>query len=197
MLSTPYNLAVPLPQYQVTPSECASGVFSYELVSLDAIPYPTFFTQFPTTAVSVLTQDVSKVMAYNFKLKATESISGFFNDADAFVCNVILPNYATSLAWVAATKMADFTYLLSSPELQFLPTFTYQPSNADVKFTYSLGASTPAFITLVPQGTGSPKISIVTSNVASVGIYTVTYTVTEVFSGLSISQTFVATVSCV
>ena len=36
-----------------------------------------------------------------------------------------------------------------------------------------------------------------TSDVAHTGIYTVTYTVTEVFSQKSVSDTFVVTVSCV
>jgi hypothetical protein len=165
---------------------------------LDAIAYPTFFTQFPATAINVLTQDTSKVRAYNFKLKASESISGVFNDSNAFVCNVILPNYATSISWVTSTNIADFTYLLGSSEIQKVaPSYTYLLANADVKFTSALGASTPSFITLVTQATGNPKISVVTSNVANVGIYPITYTVTDVFSGLSISQTFKVTVSCV
>ena len=97
-----------------------------------------------------------------------------------------------------STLLADLTYLLSSPENVFdSPQYSYLPSNADTKFTFSLDALAPTFITLVPQGAGNPKIKVQTSNVAHVGIYSITYTVIEVISSKSISDTFIVTVSCV
>jgi len=71
------------------------------------------------------------------------------------------------------------------------------PVNADIKYSYALGAGTPAFITLVPQGAGRPKISIYTTDSANTGIYSINFVLTEVFSTLVITDTFVVTVSCV
>lgn len=133
------------------PVQCASGAFTYEVASTDAIPYPAFISRFPTSTVQVATQDESKVGAYNFKLKVTEPISGLVNDQNAFVCSVTTPNRVNSLALITATEIADFTYLLGSPEFVLdSPSYTFLPINADTNFTFSLDASAPAFITLVP-----------------------------------------------
>ena len=52
---------------------------------MDAIPYPVFISQYPTSTIEVQTQDESKVGVYNFKLKVTESISGLENNQNAFL----------------------------------------------------------------------------------------------------------------
>jgi hypothetical protein len=84
---------------------------------------------------------------------------------------------------ITATGIADFTYLLGSPELVFDSlSYTFLPANADTNFAFSLNASAPFFITIVPQGAANPKIKVLTSDVTYVGIYTITYTVSEVFS---------------
>ena len=67
------------------------------------------------------------------------------------------------------------------------------PTDADVNYSYSL-VSAPAFVVLVPQDPLSPKVSIVTNNSADTGIYTIGYKITEVFSTLTITDTFVLTV---
>jgi hypothetical protein len=134
-------LNLPLPQYQVNPIECASGPFSYEVVSTDAITYPAFISQYPTSTVQVVTQDESTIGDYSFQLKVTEPISGLDNDQNAFVCTITSPNRLTSLSLVNATKIADFTYLLGSPELVFDSTsYTFLPIDADTKFTFSFDA---------------------------------------------------------
>ena len=135
----------------MNPVQCASEAFTYEVTSTDAIPYPVFISKFPTSTVQVATQDESKVGAYNFKLKVTEPISGLVNDQNAFVCSITTPNRVNSLALIEAAQVADFTYLLGSPEFVLdSPSYTFLPINADTNFTFSLNASTPAFITLVP-----------------------------------------------
>ena len=135
----------------MNPAQCASGAFTYEVASSDAIPYPVFISKFPTLTVQVATQDESKVGAYNFKLKVTEPISGLVNDQNAFVCLITTTNRVNSLAFIIATQVADFTYLLGSPEFVLdSPSYTFLPINADTNFTFSLDASAPAFITLAP-----------------------------------------------
>ena len=76
------------------------------------------------------------------------------------------------------------------------PIFAVTPTDADVSYSYSL-VNAPLFVTLVPQGAGSSKISIVTTSSAHTGIYTIGYKITEGFSSISITDTFVLTVQCV
>jgi hypothetical protein len=84
---------------------------------------------------------------YNFKLKVTESISGFENDQNAFKCTINLPMRITSLTLIESTRIADSTYLLGSPDLIFdSPSYTFLPVDADTSFTFALTA--PNFITI-------------------------------------------------
>jgi hypothetical protein len=118
---------------------------------MDAIPYPTFITQYPTSTIQLQTQDESTIGTYNFKLKVSEPISGLINDQNAFVCSITTPNRVTSLSWIAATQIADFTYLLSDPELVFdSPSYTFLPVNADTNFAFTLDAQSTFFISLEP-----------------------------------------------
>lgn len=194
VLATPNNSVTPLPIYDVNPSACASGAFSYELVYGGT--FPSFINRYPTTDVLVMTQNVVDIGTYTFQVKVTDPLSGLVNTSNSFVLTILGPNYATALAWVAATPIPDQNYLVgSSNPMLSSPAFTVTPANADVQYSYSLGASTPGFITL--NAAIPPLISIFTTNTADTGIYSVDYTVTEVFSGLSITDTFIATVSCV
>ena len=118
---------------------------------MDAIPYPVFISQYPTSTIEVQTQDESQVGVYNFKLKVKESISGLENDQNAFVGTITLANRVTSLTLIEGTEIADFTYLLGSPDLIFdSPSYAFLPVDANTQFTFSLDALTPTFITLEP-----------------------------------------------
>lgn len=110
-----------------------------------------FITRYPTTTIELQTQDESKIGNYNFKLKVTEPLTGLINEEDTWVTSVTPATRVTNLTWITATQIADLTYLVSSPaNVLDSPQYSYLPSNADVKFTFSLSASTPTFITLVP-----------------------------------------------
>jgi len=114
-------------------------------------------------------------------------VTGIRNEIDTFKCTVLAPNYLTNLVFVSGTLIADLTYLVGSPEIVLTrPSYTLTPADADVKFTFALGASTPSFITLVTTA-GNPNISIVTTDTSKTGIYPIQYTVTEVFSNIQIS----------
>lgn len=69
--------------------------------------------------------------------------------------------------------------------------------DADRKLVYSLDPSTPAFVTLVPNANGNPTIEIISSSNDDLGVYTITIILTEVFSGIKVTESFTLTVSCV
>ena len=107
----------------------------------------------------VLTQNVALVAAYNFKIKVTDPLTGLINQTDTFTCTILQPNYATNLLFVTASLIADFTYLVGDTAvLLFAPSFIVSPNDADVNYTFTLGTSTPAFVTLVPHGQANPEI---------------------------------------
>ena len=111
------------------------------------IPYPSFISRYPISTIEVQTQDESQVGVYNFKLKVKESISGLENDQNAFVGTITLANRITSLTLIEGIEIADFTYLLGSPDLIFdSPSYTFLPVDADTSFTFALTA--PNFITI-------------------------------------------------
>lgn len=87
---------------------------------------------------------------------------------------------------ITATAIQNLTYLVSDPAVVLsVPNYTITPAYADRNFVYSLSASTPAFITLVPQGTGFPKINIYTISTSDTGVYSIDVILTETFSGLT------------
>ena len=112
VLSSPFDLPIALPVYDITPAACPKQAFTYEMVYLDAGGFPTFITQIPTVDVHVLTQDVSYVGLHNFKLRATEPLTGLTNEQNTFVCTILDPNYATALNFV--TFIADLSYLVGT-----------------------------------------------------------------------------------
>ena len=144
------------------------------------------------------TQDASLVGAYNLKIKASEPISGLINDLDVFVLTVVKPIYTEQLVLVAGTQLIDMNYSIGSPQVILsAPQFDVFPANADKKLIYSLDPSTPAFVTLVPDGSGVPTLHILSSSNADLGVYTISVKVTEFFSGVTTTTSFTLTVSCV
>lgn len=70
---------------------------------------------------------------YDLKIEVTDTLTGLVNEQNVFTCTVLQPNYATSLAYITSTLIADFTYLLGDPEvIKDAPSFTVSPVDADV-----------------------------------------------------------------
>lgn len=68
-----------VPTYEPTPNGCTSGTWTYS-VALDPVAaFPPFITQNPTTTIDVATTNAAQSGIYNFRITATESISGFTN----------------------------------------------------------------------------------------------------------------------
>lgn len=94
--------------------------------------------------------------------------------------------------------MPDNTYLISDPAKSLtVPLYMVVPANANIKCKYTLGASTPAFVSLVGDLYALPVISIYTTDVTKTGVYSIDVIYTDEYSGLLRTDTFVLTVSCV
>jgi hypothetical protein len=59
----------------------------------DGPTFPPFINQLPTDELIVSTQDVMHVASHNFKIKASESLSGLVNELEAFVLTIVKPVY--------------------------------------------------------------------------------------------------------
>jgi hypothetical protein len=79
-LDTPWELTIPVPTYKPFPTQCTVGTYDLEVVFIDTGTFPTWITKNPTDLIHVATQSISLVGNYNFKVVATESITGLTND---------------------------------------------------------------------------------------------------------------------
>lgn len=77
---TPVDLSIPV--YSPIPTDCPYDPFTYELLYIDdpIATFPSFINQFPTTAITVATQDRALLGVYNFRLVATEPSTGLQNN---------------------------------------------------------------------------------------------------------------------
>jgi len=87
-LDAPWTDSVPVPQYVPNPSQCLAGTYSLQVVLTDPGSFPVFINEFPTSNLVIATQDVSNVGVYNFKIRATESITGLVNDSNSFALTI-------------------------------------------------------------------------------------------------------------
>jgi len=118
--------------------------------------------------------------------------------SDQITFKVTIRLRATGLNIGTGTAIADLTYLVgSAPVLLSVAEYFFWPTNANTDSYHTLAVSTPNFVTLVGDPAASPKIQIFTSDPANTSIYSISVTFTDLFSGLSETDTFVLTVSCV
>jgi hypothetical protein len=160
--------------------------------------FPPFINQLPTDKLIVTTQNVIHVASHNFKIKASESLSGLVNELETFVLTIVKPVYTEKLVLVEGTELEDLNYTIYSPKVVLdVPKYEVFPVDADKKLVYSLDPSTPAFVTLVPNANGELTIQIISSSNDDLGVYTITVILTEAFSGIKVTESFTLTVSCV
>jgi hypothetical protein len=87
------------------------------------------------------------VGVYNYKVVATDSLTGLVNNANVFTITIDPPILATDLILNAATQISSQNYLVGSPALVLsVPTYTIVPVNADRSLTYSVTGTTPSFV---------------------------------------------------
>jgi hypothetical protein len=174
-----------VPKYGPNPSQCAVGNYSLLVIYQDGPTFPPFINQIPTDNLIVATQDVQYVADYNFKIRASESLSGLVNENESFVLTIQKPIYTEEMVLIVATALDDMNYTITFPKVILdVPQYEIVPANADRQLVYSLDPSTPAFVTLIPDANGLPTIQIVSSSNDDLGIYTITVIMKEVFSGL-------------
>lgn len=129
---------------------------------------------------------------------AVDQKTGILSDTITFVVTIRLR--ATGLNIVPGTELSDRTYKVSDPAiLLVVPEYTIFPANSNTDCFHQLGAGAPAFVTLVPDADplADPKIQILTTSAADTGIYSIDLIYTDLFSGLTHTDTFILTVSCV
>ena len=146
----------------------------------------------------IATQDVIHVASHNFKIKASDSLSGLFNELQTFVLTIEKPVFAEQLVLVEGTELEDLNYTIVSPKVVLnVPKYEVFPANADRKLVYSLDPETPVFVTFFPNANGNPTIEIISNSNNDLGVYTITVILEEAFSGLTVTESFTLTVSCV
>jgi hypothetical protein len=102
---------------------------------------------------------VIHVASHNFKIKASESLSGLVNELETFVLTILKPVYTEKLVLVEGTELEDLNYSIYSPKVVLdVPRYEVFPADADRKLFYSLDPSIPAFVTLVPNANGEQTI---------------------------------------
>lgn len=179
-LDDPWALDVTVPSYQQNPVACAVGTINAVLVYTGAGAAPGFIVQDTASNINVATQDPANVGTYDYKIVATDSLTGVFNEVDVFQATIEPPTYATSLNIVPVTAIADLNYLVSDPQVQLdVAQYTILPVDADLSLIYTLGASTPAFVTLLNPSAGVYKVAIQTGDTANTGIYSIDVIFTE------------------
>ncbi len=149
-MDAPWELTIPVPTYKPFPTQCAVGTYALEIVLTDTGAFPSWITKNPTDFIHVATQSVSLVGNYNFKVVATESITGLQNDLNSFATAILIPLYATSLKFLPDTEINNLTYTVGSAGVLLnAPQYIVTPTNADKNFIYEFDPLTPSFVTLI------------------------------------------------
>jgi hypothetical protein len=86
-------------------------------------------TQYPVSNVIIEISDKISVGAYNFKVIATEFLSGLTNNEVNIKVVVNNSDFATSIAVISSTLIVDKTFLVGDPEILILvPKYTWFPT---------------------------------------------------------------------
>jgi len=133
---------------------------------------------------------------YSISVTSIDQKTNIVSDQIFFTVTVRLR--ATGLNIVSGTEVPDLTYLVGSTAILLaVPEYFVWPSNANTDSYHALAISTPPFITLIGDPTASPQIQIFTADPNDTSIYSISVIFTDIYSGLSVTDTFIVTVSCV
>lgn len=161
-----------LPTYEPTPNICNSLSLVYQVELNPVATFPGFVTENPSTQIDIASTDPLDAGVYNFRVVATDSLTSLQNNEVLFQVDVVA---ISTLTLNAPTAIADQVYKVGETAIVLnVPLYTPTPSYADTKFTYSLIAPTPSFVTLVGTGDEASDVQIVTADHANTGTYTVT-----------------------
>ena len=71
----------------------------------------------PWKVFLIASQDVIHEASHNFKIKASESISGLVNELETFVLTIVKPVYTEQLVLVESTELEDLNYTITFPKV--------------------------------------------------------------------------------
>lgn len=152
-------------------------------------------TEYPTTQIDIASSDPLDAGVYDFRVFVIDSLTSLSNNEVLFQVDVVA---ITALTLDAGTAIADQVYKVADTAIVLdAPLYTPTPSYADTKFTYSLIAPTPSFVTQLGAGDETSDVQIVTADHADTGTYTVTIQVYEEYSQITKTFSFQLVVSCV
>lgn len=192
------QISFAVPTFTLLPSACPSEI-NYSVLQGDGSALPASISLDASVPgsenIKVVETDVNAATVFTIAVKAIDQKTGIESDTSTFTVTIRLR--ATGLNIVPGTEISDQNYLVgTSARVISVADYTIFPSNANVDLKHTLDASTPSFINLVEDPTGD-TITILTSSAADTGVYTILLTYTDLFEGISTTDTFVVTVSCV
>jgi len=191
------TLTLTQPTFQPNPVQCLIGTYTYALAdSLSAvIPVPGFISVFDNSSLVIATIDKSFKGLYNYKIKVTESVSGFTNTDVAFALELTVKIYALEMNLIPSTVIPDQNYLVADPAMELLAyMYNFVPVDAMLDVQYSL-INPPSFVTLF-ESSGT-WIKIETTDSADTGTYVIEVKTIDNESGFWQSNSFTLVVSCV
>jgi hypothetical protein len=146
-----------LPVYEPNPNTCPVGSYTYELQYLDSGSFPSFISQYPTTEITIQTQDTTNLGLNHFKVIATESISGLSNDEA--LKNVFVFCQVTSLSYNIGDFPQEILYSPSFGIVQYtLPLFNMSPVRCTTSYSIEIvpqfgSGEVPSWISISNDGT--------------------------------------------
>ncbi len=110
------------------------------------MPFPAFITELPNQDIFIGSSDPTTEGVYNFRIIATDPLTGLQNNEVVFELTMIAIDDVTL---IEGTTIPDQIYKLNDPAIALtVPQYAVQPDVAESLSTYSLVELTPDFITL-------------------------------------------------
>jgi hypothetical protein len=163
------TLTLTQPTFQPNPVQSLIGTYTDSLSAV--IPVPGFISVFDNSSLVIATIDKSFKGLYNYKIKVTESVSGFTNTDVAFALELTVKIYALEMNLVPSTVIPDQNYLVADPALELLAyMYNFVPVTAMLDVQYRL-INPPSFVSLF-ESSGT-WIKIETTDSADTGTYVI------------------------
>ena len=110
------------------------------------MPFPAFITELPDQDISIGSSDPTTEGVYNFRIIATDPLTGLQNNEVVFELTMIAIDDVTL---IEGSAIPDQIYKVNDPAIALsVPQYSVIPDVAQSLLTYSLVEPTPAFITL-------------------------------------------------
>lgn len=175
-------IPISVPSYVITDPSCPVDLL-YDVKQAGGAALPAAITLDQSTVgsevINIYETDVNAGATYTVEVKVIDQTDLVESDVISF--DVFIRLRATDL--VLDTPMADHTYKVNDPADNLVASmYSAVAANADVQTVYSLGGSTPAFVTIAGDPYDTPTIQVVTTSGADTGVYTIDVIYTDEFS---------------